>query len=335
MMPLVTIGIPVYKRLNCLPRALQSVLNQDYPQIELVVSDNGLNGNRVRDVVDRHYTRPYMFRQNPAIVTLPAHYNQLVRVASGKYFIWMPDDDSIASNYVSTLVPILEQDEKIAVAIARQEYVDSSGSVLRVSPNHAPHTISGEQLVSEWTQMGFESFTAIFARTAEILACGGYPEFPGGTHCDDAVLLKLALGRSITFTNACAYQLQQDEASVGWSLKCQVLAEDTRRFLKFLDTDPWLLAFAGREAAQWTRLKNSLVKMTWETYYQRWDTLYKERLSLVPWVRAGFALPYIPDYYRAVRSSLWYGVKEKLLRKAKGQLPWVHKLCQVIKGRMY
>jgi hypothetical protein len=135
-------------------------------------------------------------------------------------------------------------------------------------------------------------------------------------------------------TNACAYQLQQDETSVGWSLKCQVLAEDTRRFLNFLETDPWLLAFAGREPAQWIMLKHSLVKMTWETYYHRWETLYKERLSLVPWVRAAFALPYIPDYYRAVRSSLWYGVKEKLFRKTKAQLPWVQRLCQALKSRM-
>jgi len=333
MMPLVTIGIPVYKRLSCLPRALQSVLKQDYPHIELLVSDNGLNGTAVRDLVDQHYPRPYVFRQNPAIVTLPAHYNQLVEVASGKYFIWMPDDDAISPNYVSTLVPLLEQDPTVAVAIARQEYVDASGCVLRVSPNYAPHAISGEQLITQWTRMGFESFTAILARTADIRACGGYPEFPGGTHCDDAVLVKLSLGCSIALTNACAYQLQQDETSVGWSLKCQVLAEDTRRFLKFLDTDPWLLAFAGRKPAQWTMLKNSLIKMTWETYYHRWDTLYKERLSLVPWVRAAFALPYIPSYYRAVRSSLWYGVKEKILRQAKAQFPGVHRVCQALRGR--
>jgi hypothetical protein len=308
-------------------------MSQDYPSIELLVSDNGLNGSAVQELVNRHYTRPYVFRQNSAIVTLPAHYNQLVAAASGKYFVWMPDDDSISPNYLSTLVPILEQDSNTAVAIARQEYVDASGRVLRVSPTHAQHSISAEQLIMHWTRMGFESFTAIIARTADIQACGGYPEFPGGTHCDDAVLIKLSLGRSIALTNACVYQLQQDEASVGWSLKSQVLAEDTRRFLIFLDTDPWLSAFAGREPARWSRLRDALVKMAWETYYYRWDSLYKERLSLLAWIRAAFALPYIPSYYRAVRSSLWYGVKEKLFTAVKSHVPWFHVLCQAIKGR--
>jgi hypothetical protein len=129
--------------------------------------------------------------------------------------------------------------------------------------------------------------------------------------------------------------VQQDEASVGWSLKVEILADDTRKMLRFLDSDPWVLAFAKQEPVQWSAMKHSLFTMIWETYYYRWDTLYKKRLSLVPWVRAAFALPYIPSYYRAVRPSLWYGVKEKLLSKAKDQFPGVHRLCQAIKGRMF
>lgn len=333
MQPLVTIGIPVYKRLSCLPRVLQSVLKQDYPHIELLVSDNGLNGTAVQDLVDQHYARPYVFRQNREIVTLPAHYNQLVSAASGKYFVWMPDDDSISPNYVSALVPLLEQASEVAAAIARQEYVDASRCVLRVSPNHAPQSISGDQLILQWTRMGFESFTAILARTADIRACGGYPEFPGGTHCDDAVLIKLCLGRTVALTNACVYQLQLDEASVGWSLKHQVLAEDTRRFLAFLDTDPWAIAFAAREPARWAELKDSLIKMTWETYYYRWDTIYKERLSLVPWVSAAFALPFIPEYYRKVRATFGAVLRDTAITCVKKFCPWGVKLYRTLMGR--
>jgi|CXWL01.1.fsa_nt_gi glycosyltransferase involved in cell wall biosynthesis len=335
MMPLVTIAIPIYKRLSCLPGALRSIAAQDYPHIELIVSDNGLNGTVVRDLVAQHYTRPYVFRQNVATVPIPVHHKQLVQAAAGKYFIWMPDDDTMNPNYVSELVPLLEQDPQIAVAMARHEYVDSSRCVLRTSPNRAPHCMSGEQFILKWTRMGYESYTPILARTSEIRACGGYlEECRGGTHVDDALLVKLVLGRSVAFTNSCSYQVQQDDESVGWSLKMEILADDTRKMLWFLDSDPWVLAYAKQEPVQWSAMKHSLVTMTWETYYSRWDTLYKKRLSLVPWIRAAFALPYIPSYYRAVRSSLWYGVKEKLLSNAKAQFPGVYRLCQAIRGRM-
>ena len=53
MTKLATIGIPVYKRLNTLSNALQSVAAQDYPHIELIVSDNGTNGTKVRDIVEQ------------------------------------------------------------------------------------------------------------------------------------------------------------------------------------------------------------------------------------------------------------------------------------------
>ena len=50
--------------------------------------------------------------------------------------------------------------------------------------------------------------------------------------------------------------------------------------------------------------KGYLVDMAWKTYYYRWTGLYRDRLTATQWVRAAFALPFIPDYYRAVRTVL-------------------------------
>ena len=47
MAPLVTIALPVYRRLDYLPQALESVRAQDYPNVELLLSDNGPNGDRL------------------------------------------------------------------------------------------------------------------------------------------------------------------------------------------------------------------------------------------------------------------------------------------------
>lgn len=46
MSKLVTIGIPIYRRLEYLPQVLKIVEEQDYPSIELLVSDNGMNGTK-------------------------------------------------------------------------------------------------------------------------------------------------------------------------------------------------------------------------------------------------------------------------------------------------
>ena len=39
--PLVSIGVPVFNGEAGLARSLDSLLNQDYPNLEIVVSDNG------------------------------------------------------------------------------------------------------------------------------------------------------------------------------------------------------------------------------------------------------------------------------------------------------
>ncbi len=323
--PLVTIGIPVYKRLDLLPMALESVAAQDYPDIELIVSDNGLNGDTVPQIVAKCYRRPYVFRQNKEIVNLPAHYNQLVEGATGAYFIWMPDDDLLSPNYVSELVPILECEPDVSAVVARNEYIDMAGRTLRSSPKQAEDRITGEQLLERWTSLGYESFTAILARTAEIRACGGYPDFPGGTHCDDALLVKLALGRTIAFTDRCTYRLRIDESSAGWSMKCHSLAEDTRRYLAFLDSDPTIKAYGQRRPDRWSALRKSQVRMTWQTYYFRWAMLYRQRLAPLEWAKAGFALPFLPEYYRLVFRAVWQECKSTVLGRIKGMFSWALK----------
>ena len=83
MRKLVTIGIPIYKRLEYLPNVLRVVEAQDYPEIDILVSDNGMNGTAVSDVVKKHCTRPYRFRQNSATVSGPRK-NQRSRLTQSK-----------------------------------------------------------------------------------------------------------------------------------------------------------------------------------------------------------------------------------------------------------
>ena len=43
--PLITIGIPTYNRSEKLFRCLESTINQDYENIEIIVCDNNSNDN--------------------------------------------------------------------------------------------------------------------------------------------------------------------------------------------------------------------------------------------------------------------------------------------------
>src|SRR6476660_5893489 len=143
MRKLVTIGIPIYKRLEYLPNVLKVVEAQDYPEIDLLVSDNGMNGTKVNDLVKKYYSKPYRFRQNGATVSGSIHFTQLIENAQGEYCVILADDDEITPNFVSELVKSLEKHPEASAALGREDTIDEAGNIMRSSKNEVPEVISG------------------------------------------------------------------------------------------------------------------------------------------------------------------------------------------------
>ncbi len=307
---LVTIAIPVYKRLDFLPNALRSVAAQDYPNIELLVSDNGENGPELRELVARHYPHPFTLRRNDSTVSMSRHFNQLVENATGEFFVLLCDDDEIEPRFVSNLADVLAGDPGIGVAVPYVELMNESGGAVteeeaqnlpysHLDPDHLPpSTLSCLEFVRLWVDghHQFVSFVTTMARTREVLELGGYPDVPTGD--DDAVALRLALGRKVAFCREAVFRLRAYGASEGLAMSPLELASDIKTWLGFLQSDPALQTFAAENPGDWPEIRHLMREKAWRTYRYRWRTIYRTRLSYTRWLRAGFALPFIPEYYR-------------------------------------
>ena len=102
MRKLVTISISIHKRLTTLPQTLLSVASQDYSHIELIVSDNGQNKNKVKEIVEHMVSTSVPVWANPSTVTIsPHYYNQLIEAATGEYCVVLDDDDTLISDFVT------------------------------------------------------------------------------------------------------------------------------------------------------------------------------------------------------------------------------------------
>ena len=141
----------------------------------------------------------------------------------------------------------------------------------------------------------FKTFVTTMARTEEIAAAGGYPMMPTGD--DDAVVLKLSLGRKAAFCEEAMFRNRAYEASGGLEISPWVLAADIRRWLDFLDSDPVLREYAAENPVEWPEIRALMRRKAWGTYRYRWKGMYRERMGPFEWLRAGFALPFIPEYY--------------------------------------
>lgn len=308
MNSLVTIVIPIYKRLNYLPGVLAALRAQDYPNIELIVSDNGVNGDAVPMIVDAHYDRPYRFRQNLETVTISTHFNQLIEAATGTYFVLLADDDEISPNFVSTLVRQLEINPQVAVALPRVDVMDVAGNDMPRNEQRTPPPplMTGREFIRIWCrdEYGFVSFATHMARTAEVRAAGGYPDFPSGNSNDNALLAKLILGRLVAYCPGCVFRYRLYETSTGLAAGARTLAEASRQFLHFLNSDQDIRRFIKTNPEEGIEARELLSYLTWMTYFGRWNTMYRNRMSRSEWIAAGFAMPWIPRYYRLVLSEI-------------------------------
>lgn len=307
MKTLVTIALPVYKRLKYLPGALQSAAAQDYSNIELIVSDNGQNGSTVREVADANYPRPYRFRQNTQTVSLTIHFNQLLAEARGEYFVMLADDDELSPRYVSELAGLLDRNPRASFGVGSQEILDEAGQVIRRTRVRLPQYLSGPtffRAAFHTYEYGFECFMTYLVRTAELRRFGGYPDTPMGNAADDAVLLKLCLDRDVALSDRCAFRYRVYDWSYGLSVPIQDLAEAIRRAIHMLDSDPDYKSFARTNPAEWAELKRYLTENKLGTYYFRWRDMYRGRMTRLQWLKAAFAFPYSRYYYSLVLSTL-------------------------------
>lgn len=305
---LVTIAVPIYKRLQYLPRVLHIVAAQTYPHVQLLVSDNGVNGTTVLDEVKRLYSRPYTFRQSKTSLEVVQHFNQMLQAATGEYLVILADDDQISPEFVSELVTQMERHPTAALGFSRQETILETGAILAKSAEQLPDAMSGPEFIrAAWRRyaFGFQSVSTYLGRTRLMRECGGYPDFTRGTHIDDALVLKLCLMGDVVFSSNCVFRNLVQESSLGWSVSTAQLAAAVRQFIRFLDTDPTTQKFAASNPSEWSELRGIMVEMSWGMYLGRWQGMYRERLSPFQWVRAAFALPLIPAYYtRAFRVLL-------------------------------
>lgn len=103
MTPDLTIGMPVYNGESFIKKALNSLLEQDYINWTLIISDNCSTDNTVEIVQDfiRQDARIQLLKQ-PNNVGARENFITLAKCAATPYFMWAAADDEWSKNYVGS-----------------------------------------------------------------------------------------------------------------------------------------------------------------------------------------------------------------------------------------
>lgn len=109
----VTIGIPVYKSVDYIRRALESALAQTYPSIEFLIVDDAGNDDSIDVVqsVKETHTRgdDIHIINHKENLGVSASRNDIIDNAKGNYLYFMDSDDVIAENTIELMMQNVSQ----------------------------------------------------------------------------------------------------------------------------------------------------------------------------------------------------------------------------------
>lgn len=130
--PLVTVIIPSYNHEMFIGEAIGSVVNQDYPNIELIVIDDGSIDNS-RDIIralSRDFGFSYIEQENQGVAKT---LNRGVALAKGKYVTFLASDDFYYRNKVSVLVDALKNSPGDTAAVfGDADLIDEKGELIEM-----------------------------------------------------------------------------------------------------------------------------------------------------------------------------------------------------------
>jgi len=122
-LPLVSIGIPTYNRAKLLKRSIESLLSQDYENIEILISDNASTDNTQE--VCQHYVQKdsrIKYVQHATNHGPGENFSYVLLNATGQFFMWLGDDDWLDSDYISKCVNQLINDKVFSLVSGTSKY---------------------------------------------------------------------------------------------------------------------------------------------------------------------------------------------------------------------
>lgn len=125
--PLISVIIPTYNRVGYLKEAIESVLQQSYPEIELIVVDDG-STDGTRELVASYDQRvKYFYQQN---LERGAARNRGILSSQGEYIAFLDSDDLWLPNHLESCAAALERGPAYGIAFSNAWLINSDGKII-------------------------------------------------------------------------------------------------------------------------------------------------------------------------------------------------------------
>ena len=185
-MNLVSVIVPCFNDGEYIEDAINSVLNQTYKEIEIIICDDGSNDkntlNLLRKFENKGIKVIYQSNQGPS-----AARNNAISHSSGVYILPLDADDKIGSTYIEDAVAVLDEKPNIGIVYCKGMFFGKRNTTWDLPPYNLLSMLTGNII-----------FVSALFRKSDWKKVGGFcTEFKIGLEDYDFWLSILELGREV------------------------------------------------------------------------------------------------------------------------------------------
>ena len=131
--PLISVCVPAYNHENYVQKTIQSIIDQTYENIELIVIDDGSKDttwqkiNDMREVCEKRF-KNVIFKTKPNGGTCET-LNMLIELANGEYISLSASDDAYKPTAIEDEYDFLSQNPDYVLAVGDNELIDENSKV--------------------------------------------------------------------------------------------------------------------------------------------------------------------------------------------------------------
>jgi glycosyltransferase involved in cell wall biosynthesis len=117
--------VPVFNGERYLARTLTALLDQAYPDFEVIVSDNA-SSDGTRAICEDFARRDGRLRyiRQPVNIGAPRNWNAVALEARGKYFKWSSASDLVPPQALARCIEVLESDPTVVLCYGKTQFID-------------------------------------------------------------------------------------------------------------------------------------------------------------------------------------------------------------------
>lgn len=203
----VCVYILTHNRPNEVLRSLNSVRQQNFPNLKIVISDNSDNEDTLsllKNIINNDERISYIRRGEECSSGLVAHFNYILATNTSEYFMLFHDDDEMLPNMVNSLYEYLFTHNEIS-AVGCSGYLNINGKnttkKMFVSKNIKKMENSGS-VVKQYAIGNIAPFPSFMYRRSKIIGAK-MDWLKGGKYCDCSFISAIANKGGVVYLPQC------------------------------------------------------------------------------------------------------------------------------------